>query len=220
MTSTRGDHRTAIPNRDEVVPRLTGKRSARGLRAAWQSAHAPVPGVPQWARRTAHLIPFTVLPASIWRVAVCTFHAPIARGDIATTGGGSSGIPGLALSVYVVLLSIVSELLAFTAVGLVAAWGESFPRWVPVLHGRRVPPPAAAVPAACGAIVLTALWTWTAITLALGRRIDGRSPADGGPLSFHDWQGVLAVTAYAPLLLWGPLLGALTISYWRRRAWR
>lgn len=187
------------------------------MRQAWRSAHASLPGVPGWARRTAYLIPLTVLPSSIWRIAVCSFHAPIARGDTATAATGSSGIPGLPLSLYVVLLSIVSELLAFTSVGLVAAWGESFPRWFPVLRDRRVPPAAAVVPAAAGSIVLTALWTWTAITVGLGRRIDGRPHADGAPLSFQDWQGTLAVAAYAPLLLWGPLLGALTISYWRRR---
>jgi hypothetical protein len=37
------------------------------------------------------------------------------------------------------------------------------------------------------------------------------------PLSFDDWQGLVAVVAYAPLLLWGPLLGGVTISYWKRR---
>jgi hypothetical protein len=36
-------------------------------------------------------------------------------------------------------------------------------------------------------------------------------------LSFDHWQGLLAVIAYAPLLMWGPMLGAVTISYWKRR---
>ncbi len=36
-------------------------------------------------------------------------------------------------------------------------------------------------------------------------------------LSFDDWKGLVAVIAYAPLVLWGPLLGAVTISYWKRR---
>jgi hypothetical protein len=36
-------------------------------------------------------------------------------------------------------------------------------------------------------------------------------------LSFGDWRGLVAVAAYAPLLLWGPLLGGVTMSYWRRR---
>ena len=33
-------------------------------------------------------------------------------------------------------------------------------------------------------------------------------------MSFGDWRGLVAVAAYAPLLLWGPLLGGVTISYW------
>jgi hypothetical protein len=130
---------------------------------------------------------------------------------------GSSGLPGVPLGVYVILLSVVSELLAFTAVGLVSRWGEVFPRWIPVLRGRRVPVLFAVVPAALGAAVLTLLWTWMAVSMSLGLRIDGSPQGAASPVSFGDWKGLLAVAAYAPLLLWGPLLGAVTISYWRRR---
>jgi hypothetical protein len=157
-----------------------------------------------------------VIPSSVWRIATCTFHAPIMRGDPGS-GLGPSGLPGVPLGLYVILLSIVSELLAFTAVGLVSTWGEVFPRWIPALRGRRVPTLAAAVPGALGAAVLTLLWTWMAVSMSLGLRIDGRPQAAAAPVSFSDWKGLVAVVAYAPLLLWGPLLGALTISYWRRR---
>lgn len=189
---------------------------ARGLRAAWAGLHAPAPGVPRWARVAAGAVPLTVLPASLWRIAVCTLHAPIARVDVSSVDGGS-GLPGVPLGLYVILLSVVSELLAFTAVGLTATWGEVFPRWIPVLRGRRVPALMALIPAGLGAAILTALWTWAAVSFSLGLRIDGRPQGPDAPLSFGDWQGLLAVAAYAPLLLWGPLLGALTISYWRRR---
>ena len=193
---------------------MTETGAAGRIRTAWASAHNPVAGVSRWARIAALAIPFTVLPSSLWRIAVCTFHAPIVRGDFADT---PSGLPGVPLGLYVVLLSIVSELLAFTAVGLVSRWGEVFPRWIPGLRGRVVPRLVAVVPAALGATVLTLLWTWVAISFSLGRRIDG-GPLTGNPvLSFHDWQGLVAVVAYAPLLLWGPLLGGVTVSYWRRR---
>jgi hypothetical protein len=129
----------------------------------------------------------------------------------------SSGIPGLPLSVYVVLLSVVSELVAFSAVGLIARWGEVLPGWIPVLRGRAVPRLAAALPAGVGATVLTGLWTWTAVAFGLGRRVDGSRVNGPTVLELHDWQGWIAVTAYAPLLLWGPLLGAVTASYWQRR---
>lgn len=186
------------------------------IRAAWVTAHAPAAGVPRWARVAAYAVPFTVLPSSVWRIAACTFHAPIVRGDV-LSGVTSSGVPGMPLWLYVILLSIASELLAFTAVGLVSTWGEVFPRWIPVLRGRRVPMLGAVVPAALGAAVLTLLWTWMAVSMSLGLRIDGRPQGVAAPVSFGDWKGLVAVAAYAPLLLWGPPLGAVTISYWRRR---
>jgi len=188
----------------------------RRIRAAWASAHDPAAGVSRWAQIAAFAVPFTVLPSSLWRIAACTFHAPITRGAI-DYGNAPSGLPGVPLALYVILLSIASELLAFTAIALVATWGEMFPRWIPVLRGRAVPKLVATVPAALGAAVLTLLWTWAAVNLSLGRRIDGGPLTSNAPLSFDDWRGLVAVVAYAPLLLWGPLLGGVTISYWKRR---
>ena len=207
------------PGSDEraaVARHREGMTTATKIPAAWAAAHAPAAGVPRWARVAAYAVPLTVLPSSAWRIAACTFHAPIVRGDV-VSDVTSSGVPGVPLWLYVILLSIVSELLAFTAVGLVSTWGEVFPRWIPVLRGRRVPALAAVVPAALGAAVLTLLWTWMAVSMSLGLRIDGRPQAATAPVSFGDWKGLVAVAAYAPLLLWGPLLGAVTISYWRRR---
>lgn len=195
---------------------MAGVGSADRLRAAWAGAHRPVPGVPGWARNAAYAVPCTVLPSSLWRIAVCTFHAPIGRGAIGS-GTAPSGVPGVPLGLYVIVLSIVSELLAFTAVGLVSAWGEMFPRWIPVLRERRVPALAAVVPAALGAVVLTLLWTWVAVSFSLGMRIDAGPLTSNSVLSLDDWKGLVAVIAYAPLVLWGPLLGAVTISYWKRR---
>jgi hypothetical protein len=191
-------------------------RAAGRLRDAWAAAHHPVPGVPRWARIAAYAVPYTVLPASLWRIALCTFHVPIGRGNIGS-GVTPSGVPGVPIELYVIVLSIVSELLAFTAVGLVSTWGEVVPRWIAVLHGRSVPALAAVVPAALGAVVLTLLWTWVAVSFSLGMRINGRPLGSDSVLSFGDWKGLVAVIAYAPLLLWGPLLGAVTIGYWKRR---
>jgi hypothetical protein len=137
------------------------------LRDAWAAAHHPVPGVPRWARNAAYAVPYTVFPSSLWRIAVCTFHMPIGRGQIGS-GTAPSGVPGVPLELYVIVLSVVSELIAFTAVGLVSPWGEVVPRWIPALHGRRVPTLAAVVPAALGAAALTLLWTWAAVSNSLG----------------------------------------------------
>ena len=109
---------------------MAGVGSADRLRAAWAGAHRPVPGVPGWARNAAYAVPCTVLPSSLWRIAVCTFHAPIGRGAIGS-GTAPSGVPGVPLGLYVIVLSIVSELLAFTAVGLVSAWGAECPHLLP-----------------------------------------------------------------------------------------
>lgn len=192
----------------------------RRVRGAWSYAHDPVPGAPRWTRRAAVAVILAVLPSSLWRIALCTLHLPIGRGDLghgAAAGSIGSGVPGLPLEVYVVLLSVVSELVAFTAFGLIAGWGEVFPRWIPLLGRRRVPTLFAVVPAVVGATILTVVCTWTAITFSLGRRVDGSKQTDTPPVSFDDWQGVLGFLAYGPLLLWGPLLGALAVSYWRRR---
>ncbi|WP_067457474.1 hypothetical protein [Actinomadura macra] len=185
-------------------------------RTAWKAAHTPVAGVPRWAQITAFAIPLLVLPSSLWRIVGITFHVPIIAGadDLQDGGNLPSWLP---IEMYVVLLSALSETLAFTAVGLVSTWGEVFPRWVPFLRGRPVPPLGAVIPAALGATILTLLWTVAAITMPLGRTMQGRPVQGDNPLNFHSWEGVLAIAAYAPLVLWGPLLAAVTVAYWRRR---
>ena len=155
-----------------------------------------------------------MLPSSLWRISVCTFGVPLVD-DLPPDASGD--LPAwLPLGVYVVLLSLASEALAFTAVGLVARWGEVFPRWIPGLAGRRVPISFAAIPAALGATVLTLLSTWVAITAALGVNVQGEEP-DVKLLTFDTWEGTLVVLTYSPLLAWGPLLAALTVAYVRRR---
>ncbi|MEV4497033.1 hypothetical protein AB0J84_15175 [Micromonospora arborensis] len=170
------------------------------LRTAWRAAHAPVVGVPRWARIAAYLIPFTVLPSGLWRLPVAF------RDDV--------GLDGRA---YLVCLSIVAELIAFAAVGLIAGWGERFPRWIPGLAGRRVPTPAALVPATLGATVLTVLWTAAFARIFAGVTMGGTPlPADF-PTQGGAWEAAIFYACYLPLLLWGPLLAAVAYAYHRRR---
>jgi hypothetical protein len=94
-----------------------------------------------------------VLPSSVWRIAGIVFHLPLDGSAVSDRGSGD--VPSwLPMEVYVVVLSILSEVLAFTAVGLIARWGEVFPQWVPGLRGRIVPRLAAVIPAALGAAAL------------------------------------------------------------------
>ncbi|MFI1448906.1 hypothetical protein [Streptomyces virginiae] len=180
------------------------------VRAAWKAAHTPVAGVPRWARICAFAIPFTVLPSGLWRLGLLF---------VDHSSADSGQLPHwLPLEVYVVTLSVVSELLAFTAIGLVAAWGEVLPRWIPVLGGRRIPMAAAVVPAALGAVALTGLWTVLAlVTQVAGTTLQGDPVPTDFPSEVGGWSALWFYVCYAPLVLWGPLLGVVTVAYWRRR---
>lgn len=153
---------------------------------------------PRWAVRTAHLIPLLTLPSGLWRIALV---AGVPLGTV----GVDEPIRGW-LAVYIVSLSVLSEALALLSLGLVRPWGETFPRWLPLVGGRRVPPPFAVTAATAGAVALILIWGYAAVNLVL-RDLTGFTP--GG--------FALMVACYAPLLLWGPLLLALTAAYHRRR---
>ena len=180
------------------------------LRTAWAAAHAPVPGVRRWTRIAAYAVPLTVLPSSLWRVAVLFDESTAEK-----TGNLPVWLP---LPVYVVLLSVFSELVAFTAVGLIAAWGEAVPRWIPLVRGRRVPTAAAAVPAALGAVLLTVLWTAAFVADAAGVTLRGDPAPRDFPTAAGGWEAAVFYACYVPLLAWGPLLAAVTVAYVRRRS--
>ncbi|CAM5650962.1 hypothetical protein GCM10010261_61830 [Streptomyces pilosus] len=176
-------------------------RSGR-LRVAWRAAHEPVAGVSRRVRLVAYAVPLAVLPSSIWRL-------PAAFGD------GR----GLGERAYVVFLSVLSDVFAFAAIGLIARWGEVFPHWVPFLRGRRVPRRAAVFQATIGAVSLTLLFTLLFVASeARGTTIRGGDlPADY-PSRAGGWEAAWFYVCYVPLTLWGPLLGVLTVAYWKRRS--
>ncbi|GGT84224.1 hypothetical protein [Streptomyces coeruleorubidus] len=181
------------------VEEPTAARPGR-LRAAWRAAHEPVAGVSRRMQLVAYAVPLAVLPSSIWRL-------PAAFDDGFGVGGA-----------YIISLSIMSEIFAFTAIGLIARWGEVFPRWVPVLRGRRVPTKAAVIPGAVGATILTLLFTLLFIASEIrGTTIRGDDLPDGFPSRANGWEAAWFYVCYAPLILWGPLLAVLTVAYWKRR---
>ena len=156
--------------------------------------------VPRWAELAAHLIPLTTLPSGLWRVGIASGLSlgMLDHGEPLHLDGWEN--------VYVVCLSITIEALAFLAFGLVRPWGERIPRRVPVLGGRRIPPAAVIAAAGAGTVLVTAI----ALMFFLPR--DSISTMEA-----TDTGLAIAVACYAPLLLWGPLLGVLTIAYHRRR---
>ena len=161
------------------------------------------PTVAPWVRWTAHVVPLLTLPSGLWRIA---FGLGL---PVGVSGAPAEQVPGLWTTPYVIALSLVAEGLALLTLGLVRPWGEVAPRWLPLIGGRRIPVAAAAVPAALGAVALT----W----LSVRSLADWGSPVndvDGFPTG--GWLTVMAA-AYAPLLLWGPLLAVVTAAYvWRR----
>ncbi|MGA5359722.1 hypothetical protein [Streptomyces purpurascens] len=178
----------------------TATRPGR-LRTAWQAAHQPTTGVSRPIRLLAYAVPLAVLPSSIWRL-------PAVLDD---------GI-GPGEQAYIVFLSILSEALAFTAIGLIARWGEVFPRWVPFLRGRRVPTRATVITSATAATILTLGTALTLVTQILGTTIRGDALPANSPGEAGGWETAWFYVCYAPLILWGPLLAVLTIAYWKRRA--
>ncbi len=165
-------------------------------------ARQAAPPPPRWARRAASLAVLTTVPSGLWRIAMAV-GIPVGASD--QIRRERYGFPGWG-TVYVCGLTLLLVGLALLTLGLVQRWGEVLPRRIPLVGGKRVPPLAAVVPAGAGAVALTLLW---ASTMANIETIWALYGLDGS-------ERVLMMACYAPLLLWGPLLGAVTISYHRR----
>lgn len=98
---------------------------------------------------------------------------------------------------------------ALLTLGLVQHWGEVFPRWIPGLGGRRVPPALAIVPAAIVAVLVTSAGLMF-VRLTLSGAIGELFPYVGP----ENWA------ALAPEMLWpiwGVALAAATLAYYYRR---
>ncbi|OLZ72241.1 hypothetical protein AV521_10100 [Streptomyces sp. IMTB 2501] len=153
---------------------------------------------PRWTVRAAHLTTLLVLPSGLWRIALVLGY------PAGYTATGFGPFETFGAKAWMLTLSVLCELAAFLTTGLVRPWGEVVPRWIPLLGGRRVRPPAAVVPAALGAAALTVIWAdvpwwWT-------------YPHEGMTPTGNLVVGLL----YQPLVLWGPLTAAVTLSYYRR----
>jgi hypothetical protein len=160
---------------------------------------------PRWAVWAAHLVPLALVPSALWRIAQ-GLGVPVGfSGQLAE----DFAAPGW-ITPYVIVLSLVAEGIALLTLGLVRPWGERFPGWLPVVGGRTVPVLAAVVPAALGAAAVTAA-TVTGAVLWNGPENNGNPDAPQG------FAGLVMTVCYAPMLLWGPLLAAVTVAYYRRR---
>ncbi|MCC9309803.1 hypothetical protein LN042_22470 [Kitasatospora sp. RB6PN24] len=206
MSSTPGS-KAGRRTRVRPAPRYRFHRRAR--------LHGTVAdGVPRWAVRAAYATTLTTLPSCLWRLALLGHGDPLL--EPSTTPPPGHGPVLVTGAWYVVALSVVSEALAFLTVGLVSTWGETVPRWIPLLRGRRVPVPAATVPAAVGSLLLM-VFPYGLLMFATGRMVNSTRQTPGTGLVTHGWQTVAFYAAYVPLAAWGPLVAVLTVHYHRRR---
>ncbi|MCX5202770.1 hypothetical protein OG897_15090 [Streptomyces sp. NBC_00237] len=162
----------------------------------------PLPDVPRWAVRAAYAVPLVTLPSGLWRLALVA-GLPV-LGNAESEGFRSDWEP-----LYVISLSVVSELLALLTLGLISAWGEVVPHWVPLIGGRAIRPMGAVVPAVLGATGLFGIYGWYVYANIFTDLAPGIT---GTPL-----QEAILLVCYLPLLAWAPLLLAVTFAYYRRR---
>ena len=154
----------------------------------------------RWARIAAHVAALTPVPSAIWRISLV----------FGFSGGYTEqGLIDLSIAgwgwVQLVVLSVLSESAALLTLGLVQPWGEVAPRWVPFLGGRPIPKTPVIIAASLGAIMLMVLWTPLLLWWSIPH-------PDMTTTGMHV-VGVL----YVPLVAWGPLLAAVTVSYSLRR---
>jgi hypothetical protein len=167
--------------------------AALGVRAVRSGGAAPAWTRPEaaarWGRAAVVVAVVCALPYGLHRLTWLT-RWPMGMDAAALAAQPEMRLHGLLLGLAALAGAVLTS-------GLVARWGEVWPRWVPVVRGRRVPVAAAAVP---GALV-AALFTVAALPMAL--------------MSIHTGQlwGLLVF----PFPVWGPALGLAVLGYVLRR---
>lgn len=167
-----------------------------------RTRHSTARPVPRWARTAARLAALTPVASSLWRLPLM-FGVPM--GMDAEFMASMMAHPFWQRLGYLGALGVLTDGLALLTLGLVRSWGETWPRWVPLLRGRSVPMAVALVPAVVGGVGATVMFTSVAFSwnsnLVFG---------------YTGWA-VLQTLCYAPLVLWGPLVLVVAAHYYQRR---
>ncbi|MEV0583815.1 hypothetical protein [Nonomuraea sp. NPDC050310] len=157
---------------------------------------------PRWGRTVTILAALGGVPYAVARLSWATpwplggFDPRTGHVELLAQPGGD---PATRLQGFMIGMSAV--LAVVLTLGLISRWGEVFPRWVPRVGGRPVPVLLAVVPGAFAALALCVSAPGVLATaVQLGSWLDG----------------VLFVLLF-PCPVWGPLLGAAVLAYWRRR---
>lgn len=145
---------------------------------------------------------FCTLPSALWRVLMILGALP-GTADLRTFELADTPVLS---TLYVVGLSVVQVGTGFLTVGLVRRWGQR-------LRGRSVPLIPVLVAAALGGLAV--IWLFD---ISLPRALLAGQRPDGGRMSGSGL--VVMIACYTPLLLWGPLVLATTVGYWRLRRGR
>ncbi|MEU8120143.1 hypothetical protein AB0C21_15670 [Spirillospora sp. NPDC049024] len=166
--------------------RVGKRRCARCGRpgAAWTRPQAAA----RWGRKVTIAAALMPLPYGLVRLTWLTPWGIAFPED----GGWGIWVTGM-------LLGCVSEGGAILVRGLIRPWGEVWPRWVPVVHGRPIP---VAVPTSAALVVSAVLTLFTVFLVTEISRGE---------------EGLLFSLVFVPLGLWGPLLAAAALAYYYRR---
>jgi hypothetical protein len=168
--------------------RRTGEATAR--------ATAQATRLDRWAVGVAVTMP---LLYAITRYA-WLLDIPLGIGEEFLREGRESGmwVAGASLATSAVVGALLT-------LGLLQRWGEVFPRWMPLLGGRRVPPALATVPASAVSVLF----------LMYGMSMIRYAIAEPPPWLLDMWGAALVPMVVLPV--WGLALGVATWGYSRRR---
>ncbi|WP_406016178.1 hypothetical protein OG520_38040 [Streptomyces sp. NBC_00984] len=97
---------------------------------------------------------------------------------------------------YVLGLSVLSEVSAILAIGLVRRWSEAAPIWIPIIGGKRIRPMTAVVPAVIGGLILTMMFT--DIPIGDGRRLTAYGVIGTVDYTNDAWQALATVCVSRP----------------------
>jgi hypothetical protein len=191
---------TAISYRRKHAGAGTGRREAK-------VAVDRSPALMRWGKAATYAAFLLPLPYGITRLA-WALGLPLGinqdlSGNPLTARIGEAGLATLAIGGGTVTL------------GLIRPWEEIWPRWIPLVGGRRVPVRAAVTAASLGTIFIFGVYAYALLNPIVRFRVAPDIPGCPSPL---DGPGAwVAVASYAPLLAWGPLLAVVTVAYYRRR---
>ena len=184
-------------------------RSSAGVAGMTVAAMAPprsnrTPAAPRWVRRVALISALCPVASSLWRLPMIV--------------GLPMGLPAEAIddlmteplwlrACYLIGLGVLTDDCALMTLGLVRWWGETYPRWIPLVGGHPVRTWLAATLGVAGGLGATAFALQLALTW--NTQID----------TWDTWA-CLITACYAPLLLWGPTVLVVTTDFVRRRRLR